>query len=612
MEVFSIAAGAMISSGLFILPAIAFNYAGPAVILSYFFASILMLPSLFSKAELSTAMPKAGGAYFYVERSLGPVLGVFSGLANWFSMALKSAFAMVGMAVFVDFAVKSLGYQPLSSTIIKEITVAFAVIFTVINILSVKHTGRLQSLLVFFLLFILAGFVIGGFNFVVSERYIQFTLKGWGAILKTTGMVFISFGGLTKVASIAEEVKEPGKNLFRGMFLAWGVVSLFYILVIFVTVGVTEPDELGVSLMPISLAAENFAGIAGFFILSSAALMAYITTANGGILASSRSPLAMSRDSLLPKSFSRVSKRFSTPHFSIIFTSAFMILAIILLDIKSLVKTASTLMIILFILENLSVIIMRESRIQSYRPKFKSPLYPYIQLFAVVSYSGLLFQMGKTPLLISAAFIFVSAAWYLIFVAKRVNRSAALLHVVERVAAIDLKTVTLEDELTTILLERDEVSEDRFDQLVKNCPIIDLKEQKRAEEFFRDAAEVFEKRIGVDKETLYNKFLEREEQGSTVVQPGLAIPHVIVPGEEKFDIMIVRAKDGIIFPHGWQTINIMFVLIGSKDQRNYHLRALMAIAQIAQEKEFEEMFLSARDSESLRNLLILSKRKRDS
>ncbi|MHC4168761.1 MAG: amino acid permease, partial [Planctomycetota bacterium] len=133
--------------------------------------------------------------------------------------------------------------------------------------------------------------------------------------------------------------------------------------------------------MPISTAAGKFAGSAGFVLLSIAAVAAFVTTANGGILAASRSPMAMSRDQLLPPVLARVNKRFKTPHISILLTGGFMIAAIVFLDIEALVKTASTLMIILFILVNASVIIMRESRIQSYKPRFKSPLYPYIHVF---------------------------------------------------------------------------------------------------------------------------------------------------------------------------------------------------------------------------------------
>ncbi|MHC4499600.1 MAG: amino acid permease, partial [Planctomycetota bacterium] len=90
-DVFAVATGAMISSGLFVLPYIAYQNAGAAVILSYLFASILIVPSTLSKAELATAMPKAGGTYFFVERSLGSFCGLFTGFANWFGLALKSA-----------------------------------------------------------------------------------------------------------------------------------------------------------------------------------------------------------------------------------------------------------------------------------------------------------------------------------------------------------------------------------------------------------------------------------------------------------------------------------------------------------------------------------------
>ena len=227
------------------------------------------------------------------------------------------------------------------------------------------------------------------------------------------------------------------------MILAWAVVTFFYLAVIIVTVGLLDTTQITASLAPISTAAAEFMGISGFVLLGVAAIAAFVTTANGGILAASRSPLAMSRDQLLPTVLAHVNKRFSTPHVSIILTCAFMIAAIVFLDIESLVKTASTLMIILFILANLSVIIMRESKIQSYRPGFKSPLYPYLQIAAIVLYILLIIDMGLVPLSITAAFIILSAAWYQLYVARRVSRASAVMHVVERVTDKQLQTVTL-------------------------------------------------------------------------------------------------------------------------------------------------------------------------
>ena len=611
LEVFSVATGAMISSGLFVLPAIAYAKAGPAMILSYLFASILIVPSVLSKAELSTAMPRAGGTYFYVERSLGSVWGLFSGFASWFSLALKSAFAIVGMAVLIELLIKTAFSMHLSEWQLKAITVACCLGFMTLNILSVKHTGRFQVFLVGILLAILAVFVVSGAGAVEAVRYKGFLDKGWPAVFATTGLVFISFGGLTKVASIAEEVKHPGKNLPLGMILAWFVVTLFYMGVIVITVGVVDGKDLIGSYVPISLAASRFMGTAGFTVLAIAAIAAFITTANGGLLAASRSPMAMSRDQLLPPLLARINHRFKTPHISIMLTGGFMIIAIVFMDIETLVKTASTLMIILFILVNASVIIMRESKIQSYRPKFKSPLYPYAHIFAIIVYSILIVDMGKIPLLITAGFIIFSTAWFGLYVSKRVKRASAVMHIVERVTAKDLKTVTLENELRDILLERDNVIEDRFDRLIKECQILDIKEKTDTEKVLRKVAKILADRLGTDEYVLFEKFLHREAEGGTVVQPGFAIPHIVVEGEGKFDILVVRANDGIDFPNVPEPIKIMFVLAGSRDERNYHLRALMAIAQIAQEKNFEQQWFAARDTEAIRNLILLSTRKRD-
>src|SRR4030042_141860 len=191
-----------------------------------------------------------------------------------------------------------------------------------------------------------------------------------------------------------------------------------------------------------------------------------------------------------PPVLAQVNSRFKTPDLSFLLTGGFMIAAIVFLDIESLVKTASTLMIILFILDNASVIIMRESRIQSYRPQFKSPLYPYLHITAIVVYSFLIIDMGKIPLLITAGFLVISVLWYYIYVSKHVSRASAVMHIVERVTAKDLKTVTLENELRDILLKRDDIIEDRFDKLIKGCEILDVEGRKTAEEVFRTVSAI--------------------------------------------------------------------------------------------------------------------------
>jgi len=102
LHVFRIASGAMISSGLFVLPGLAYARAGPAVILSYSLAGLLAATGMLSTAELATSMPKAGSDYYSITRALGPATGTVAGLFNWVSFSLKAAFALVGLAALVQ------------------------------------------------------------------------------------------------------------------------------------------------------------------------------------------------------------------------------------------------------------------------------------------------------------------------------------------------------------------------------------------------------------------------------------------------------------------------------------------------------------------------------
>lgn len=601
LDVFCIASGAMISSGLFVLPAIAFVKTGPALFLSYILASFLAVPTVLSKAELVTAMPRAGGDYFYISRSMGPIAGVIGGLSSWFSLSLKGAFALIGMAAYVELVL------PIP---IKPLALSLCLLFVILNFLGIKEAAKWQVTMVLGLFAALLFYVFFGFPSIHIEKYVPFVPFGLGSLFATAGLVFISYGGLTKVASIAEEIKNPGRNVPLGMILSLIIVGIFYGLVVFVTTGLLPADKLQHSLTPISDTARVFSGGAGVAIMAVAALLAFVSTANASLISSPRYPLAMSRDRLLPAFFERINAKFKTPHYAIFFTGAVMSLSIGFLELEFLVKIASALLILLYILANVAVIIMRESKIQSYRPKFRSPLYPGIQIAGILGCSFLLVEMGGLILSFCALFIAAGLVWYLVYARAKVERRSALMHVIQRITAKEIAGATLQSELREILFERDEIIEDRFDRLIKNCEILDIDYSLSREEMLKMLSTTLSRRIGVDEKTLFDLFVEREKQTSTVIAPGLAIPHVIVKGVQKFDILLVRCRKGIIFPDVPRPVHTMFVLVGSPEERNFYLRALAAIAQIAQDKDFDKNWLKARNIEELRDIILLAERRR--
>ncbi|MCD4796041.1 MAG: amino acid permease [Candidatus Cloacimonetes bacterium] len=609
LDVFCIASGAMISSGLFILPGLAYFKSGPAIVVAYLLAGILVLPSMLSKAELATAMPKSGGAYFFINRSMGAGFGTLAGISAWFSLAFKSAFALVGIGAFA-----SLIFPDVSIFQIKLIAAVFCILFTIINLIGTKHTGRLQIIMVLVLLAILVLYVFRGIPKVDNHNFDVFMKGNLKTLFMTAGMIFISYGGLTKVASVAEEVKNPSRNLPLGMISSFCIVTLFYVLVVFVTVGVLGdglllPGSKQYTLTPISDGAGVIMGSTGIIILSLAALLSFFSTANAGILAASRNPLAMSKDQLLPSFFGKIGKKHNTPHNSIIFTSLFMV-AVIFLPIETLIKTASTMKILLFMFVNISVIIMRESGIQNYRPKFKTPFYPWGQIFAVVAYIFLIVEMGTGPLLITGVFIFLGILWYWFYGRIRSNKESALLHIVQKVKAKELPTTFLEKELKEIIRERDSIQKDRFDSLIENSVVLDIEKSVTKEDLFDIISEKVSTSINKNNKYFFNKLVEREMESSTVLTENLAIPHIIIEGEKKFNILLARCKEGIYFSEDAPNIQIVFVIYGTKDERNFHLQALAAIAQIVQDSNFEKKWLAAKNEEALRDIVLLGERRR--
>lgn len=600
LDVFCIASGAMISSGLFILPGMAYSKAGPSVIVCYFLAGLLSLPGMLSIAEMTTAMPKAGGDCFTIIRSLGPGVGTIAGLLSWFALAMKSAFALVGMSIFTRLIV---------DVDIHIIALFFCMLFLGINLIGVKGAGRTQVALVAGLFVLMFVYIVTGLPKVKVESFSPFVPQGLAAVFFTTGFVFVSYTGLLKIASVAEEIKNPARNIPLGMIASLLVVSVFYSFVVFVTVGVLDGDALSRSLMPISDGAEVFMGNWGKVALAVAAILAFLSTANAGIMTSARSLVPLSDDGLLPKKLGRINVRFRTPHNALLVTAAFIIVSLFL-KLEILVEAASVVLILTNILACLSVIILRESRVQNYRPTFRVPLYPWMQIAGLIGFCFIIIEMGKEALFVSLLLIVAGAFVYWFYGRIRTNREYALLHLIERVTARELTSHSLQKELREIIRHRDEIVRDRFDRIVERCVVLDIDSAISADEFFRLASKQLSGRLGVLETDIYQRLSDREKESSTVLSDNLAIPHIVIEGEHAFDILIARCKEGITFSDTHRRVQAIFVIAGSRDERNFHLYSLSAIAQIVQDPNFEKRWFTAKDAEAIRDIVLLGQRKR--
>jgi amino acid transporter/mannitol/fructose-specific phosphotransferase system IIA component (Ntr-type) len=599
VDVFAICSGAMISSGLFVLPGIAASKVGPMVIVAYLLSGLMLIPSMLSKAEMSTAMPKAGGTYFFVSRSLGGMFGTIDGVGVWLALILKTSIALLGLGAYLSIYIN----LPM-----QLIAILAGLVFMGTNIVGAKETSRLQVIMVIGLFAILLYLLIGGIPEVDRAQYSPFAPKGLGPLLPTTALVFISYIGLTKVASMAEEVKNPERNIPLGMFLSLIAILALYGTVVAVVVGVVPAEQLYKTLTPLSDAADIAIGPIGKHLISLAAALAFATTANAGIMSASRYLLAMSRDRVIPHALSRFS-RFKTPLNAIVLTSLVILLIVSMAGLERVAKLGSTFQLLVFAFVNIAVIVMRESGIKSYDPSFKSPFYPYVQIIGILISVVLIPEMGMLPSIFAMGLVAVGVIWHNLYVCPRIEPRVGAVgkmaeRLGERLLERDADAMGLRTELRQLMKERGLREGDPFFQMVQSADFIEVGAEVDSEEVIRRGADLLAKQSGISHDLILGAMLERNRLGETPADAGVALPHLLLNDVDGFYMVAARSVHGLDFPMSNQTIHAVFMLLGSRGNPTQHLRFLAEIARRAENPKFIDEWIASESLDELPALLL--------
>ncbi|HED08304.1 MAG TPA: amino acid permease [Ignavibacteria bacterium] len=602
LDVYAISTGTTLSAGFFLLPGIAAAQAGSAMIFAYIIAALVIVPPMFSIVELATAMPRAGGVYYFIDRALGPLAGTIGGIGTWMALILKVSFALIGMGAYIEMFFPGLPIVP--------VAVSFAIIIGVINIYGTKKSGRLQIFLVAGLLLILIYFIALGFPEINKIHFKGIFDTGFSPVLATAGLVYISYVGVTKVASLSEEVQNPERNLPLGIFLSLGTAFIIYTLGTIVMVGVLPIEQLAGDLTPVASAAEKIFGRSGTILVSIAALLAFVSVANAGTLSASRYPLAMSRDKIFPQLFNKISKH-GTPIVAIILTVFIIITLLIIFDPTKIAKLASAFQLLMFALVCLSVIIMRESKIDSYDPGFKSPFYPYMQIIGVLASLTLIFLMGWLPIIFTLSFVILGTLWYWYYAKDKVIRNGAIYHIFERLGKA--RYTGLDIELRGILKEKGLRAEDPFDHIVARSYVIDLKQKAEFEEVVNIASQWFCKFVNHSAEEITELFLEGTRIGATPVTHGIALPHLRLKGFKRTEMVLVRCVEGVHiklnnpltdFKEENKIVTAVFFLVSPESDPAQHLRILAQIAGRVDQDSFIVDWNLAQDDHGIREAIL--------
>lgn len=593
-DVIAFGIGPMLSSGFFLLPGMVYGKVGPAAILAYAVAGLLFIPSLISKAELATAMPRAGGPYYFLDRSMGPLVGTISGLGTWLALAFKSAFALVGLGAYLVLFL---------ALPVKPVAIALCAVFAGLSISGVKNVGRFQGIFVSLILGVLVFFIARGLFDLQPANFRPFFPSLSGSFLEAVGIVYISFAGITKIVSVAEEVKDLERNIPLGMMLAISITLVIYVLGLIVVVGVMPGETLSGSVTPIADAADAYMGPVGKIVVSIAAILAFVTSANAGITAASRYPLAMSRDDLIGEYWQKIGK-FKTPTRSIVLTMGLMIFFILMLSPEGIAKLGSAFMLLIFGLMNLAVIVMRESRITAYDPGYQTRFYPWMQIVGILTTVVLIPGLGVLSMMLSLGVVVTGTLWYYLYAKERMNRSAALYQVFERLGAS--ATPQISEELRQIMREKGTRRSDVFEECLARAPVIFHDERQSGEEVYRAASSALSERLGVPDERMYAILNSLSESGRTAIGDHVALPHTRLEEAGHPELVVVHSRRGLQVKGASEKIYAMFILVSPKEEPRQHLRFLAELANRMEDIAFAGEWRDLEDEEEIREAVRLT------
>jgi APA family basic amino acid/polyamine antiporter len=378
--------------------------AGYAIVPIVVICGLLSLLTMFSYAELGTAIPLAGGEYTFSKVAYGGFTSFLTGWFEWLSNMFYAALSAIGFAYVVSYLF------PVSLELTAVIVV---IVFSIVNLRGTKETATAETIITIIVLAILTIFIIGAWSFASGTPATPQTASPIGAlgIFAATAYLFELYLGAEAVAAAQAEVKNPGRNIPLAIVLSAVVLIALYTSIVVVAVGIVPPDVLSEQSSPIAFVAQQALGPAGAVLITVGLAIAGLAATNEAILAQSRVLYAMSRDGYLPKALCKIHKRFCTPHIAIVTGAVFTVIFAATGLVNFVVYAVNLGFIIGFSIVNLSVIKLRKIAPHLKRP-FKVPLYPLTPIAGIAASIFLALFIDPSVLILGIELVIVALLVY--------------------------------------------------------------------------------------------------------------------------------------------------------------------------------------------------------
>ncbi|QED36884.1 amino acid permease [Antarcticibacterium arcticum] len=340
--------GAIIGAGIFVVTGVAAGISGPAFLVSLLLAGIVAAFNALSSAQLAAVYPQSGGTYEYGYRLLNPGLG-FS--AGWMFLISKLS---AGSVVAIGFGSYFYQLVPIGSPLLYSL--AAIIILTIANFFGIKKTGYLNLGIVSITVLSLVYLVIQGLPEIDSSNFKPFAPFGLSGIAEATALLFFAFTGYARIATLAEEVKDPKSTIPKAVIITIITAIILYALVSFTAIGVIGTEAMANSTSPLQMVANALANTEIKIIITIGASTAMLGVLLSQILGISRMMLAMGRRKDLFPVFQRVHNKNLVPHIGILITGTLITLLTLFGKFEIILSAAAFTILLYYSITNIAAL----------------------------------------------------------------------------------------------------------------------------------------------------------------------------------------------------------------------------------------------------------------
>jgi APA family basic amino acid/polyamine antiporter len=376
----------IIGAGIFVISGVAAGLAGPSVILSFLIAGLIALMTALSSAELASFITETGASYAFTKRAFGKFLGFLVGWFKYFDYIAGAAAVSVGFAAYFTELFGIAGALPLVVA-----AISLPIFFTILNLIGARESTYATSIMVLIKIFALVLLMmIGGYylsRYFDISHFVPFFPTGVNGTFNGAAIIFFAFLGFNTVAMMSEETKNPEKTIPKALLLAFAVTFVLYIGIAFLEIGVLDWRALGISASPLEDVANAVSNNRIFLdFIAFSALVATGSVVLSSMIGGTRASFAMGRDRVLPRQFDKVSMRFGTPYFSVVFGGTLIIIlsGFFYNNIDAIASIVNFGSLFTYLFVHLSLLKLRKSEPNAKR-LFFVPLYPFVPVVGAAS-----------------------------------------------------------------------------------------------------------------------------------------------------------------------------------------------------------------------------------